>query len=296
MQKQKIWLAACLVNFFVFGFAISPQPETTAQAAPPKTSAINVTTTIHDFDVAGSPLLTKSDDYNGVGQATYTTFKGKGANAPWVNSVIGSDGWTLSMNEQSGRAVWVTPNQPIDTSQPAAPPAGLYAIQKIFSICRDANGNAVTFQNLANGSGNCSLAINFSYGGILYTLRMRPGLLEGTTCPPGGCPPTGLAQVTCNAVSSNQCVNWTITPNAAAPLLGVSNLYSYTGPRGASWVFIGQYSNTFRINVSNLQSIDASESSVKSKCLYWKFARPVCGYLHERFALSPTFVRGLGPR
>jgi len=58
----------------------------------------------------------------------------------------------------------------------------------------------------------------------------------------------GTASVTCNSVSNNQCVNWTITPNTAGPNATVADLF-YFGKRGP--VFIGQYYNTFRINASN---------------------------------------------
>lgn len=236
-------------------------PGAGAQAASATISAANgggstsyvgpVTSVIFDYDLLGNQLLMRSDDYNGLGQATYTTIKGKGANAAYIVSEITADGkWQLSMNDLSPRSVWITPNQGIDNSQPAAPPAGLYVIQKTYSVCRDQSGNPVPYPNLVNGNGNCSLAVNFFFGGVLYKLIMRPDLLDGILCPPGGCPVTGLAQATCNTVSNNQCVNWTISPNAAAPLVGVSNLYSYTGPRDTPWVFIGQYYNTFRINAS----------------------------------------------
>ena len=124
-------------------------------------------------------------------------------------------------------------------------------IQKAYSVCRDESGTTIPYQNLVSGSGNCSMVVNFFYGGILYKLIMRPGPPEDTTCPTGGCPITGLARVTCNAVTNNQCVNWTITPNSEAYGYGVSNLYKFTGPRGGQWVFIGQYYNTFRINATN---------------------------------------------
>lgn len=67
-----------------------------------------------------------------------------------------------------------------------------------------------------------------------------------------GDPATGLVTVTCNLVSSNQCVSWTITPNtsARAPSPTVGNLYSYTGTVKQPWVFIGQYYDTFRIDVT----------------------------------------------
>ena len=254
-MRRQITLFAMLLSIFTLCLvAALVHPRAAAAGKPGGGNAPYVgpvTSVIFDFDSLGNQLLMRSDDYNAVGLATYTTIQGKGPNAAVVNSEIQSDGkWQLAMNDQSNRSVWITPNQGIDSSQSASPPAGLYVIQKTYSVCRDQSGNPVPYPNLINGSGNCSLAVNFFFGGVLYKLIMRPDSLDGTSCPPGGCPATGLAQVACNAVSNNQCVNWTITPNTAAPLVGVSNLYSYTGPRGAEWVFIGQYYNTFRINAA----------------------------------------------
>jgi|GEM_PF-3156444 len=240
MKKSAFIFAAVAFCFAISNNAFAQKSST----------AINVTTTVYDFDAASTQLLLmRSDNYNGSGLATYTTYKGKGTNAASVTSQITSDGqWYLAMNDQSGRYIWVTPNQAIDSSQPPGPPAGYYAIQKAYSNCRDQNGNIIPYPNLVNGSGNCSMAVNFHYEGILYKLLMRPGALEGTQCPSGGCPATGLAKVACNGVSAGKCVNWTITPNDGAPLVAVANLYSYTGPSGSPWVYIGQYYNTFRIN------------------------------------------------
>jgi hypothetical protein len=254
MHRQRLLLAALLAAFIASNVALTPGQGTTAQAAAAAqkpSSTIDVSSTLYDFDATGAQLLMRSDDYNGISQATYTTIKAKGASF-LVSSTITADGlWLLALSDQSGRTMWITPNQAIDSSQPAAPPAGHYAVQKAYSACRDQSGNIVPFPNLVNGSGTCSLAVNFSYGGILYKLLMIPGSLDGTLCPSGGCPPTGLAEVICNAASNNQCVDWTIRPNADAPLFGVANLYSYTGPRGSEWVYIGQYYNTFHINASN---------------------------------------------
>ena len=249
MSIRKTLLTAFVLCLSFALIASTNSPSTTLAAGKPPSYQQPVTTTVFDFDTSGAPLLMRSDDYNGISQATYTTIQGSKGAGYLVTSAITSDGrWQLTLSDQSGRSLWITPNQGIDGSQPAAPPAGNYVIQKAYSVCRDQSGNIVPYQNLANGSGNCSMAVNFFYGGILYKLLMRPDSLDATLCPPDGCPATGLAQVSCNAVSNNQCTNWTITPNASAPLVGVSNLYSYTGPRGAEWVFIGQYYNTFRIN------------------------------------------------
>ncbi|HEY3139469.1 MAG TPA: hypothetical protein VGL29_25840 [Blastocatellia bacterium] len=256
MRRQRILLAGLLAAFILPIFAMAPQHAATAQraAAAQKSTSHQetVTTTVFDTDATGAQLLMRSDDYNGVSQATYTTIKNNKGPGLLVDSEITTDGkWYLALSDQSGRRLWITPNQAIDSSQPAAPPADYYVVQKVYSVCRDQSDNIVPYENLVNGSGNCSLAVNFYQGGILYKLLMRPDSLDGTLCPSGGCPATGLAKVTCNAVSNNKCVSWTITPNAAAPLVGVANLYSYTGPRGSEWVFIGQYYNTFRINASN---------------------------------------------
>ena len=249
IREAQAVCAIAMVAVLVVGLA--PGGNSAELRAAGKTSyQENVTTVVYDNDASGTRLLMGSDDYNGSGQATYTTIKGKGANI-LVDSEITAEGeWSLGLSNQSVRTLWITPNQGIDNSQPVAPPAGYYAVQKAYSHCRDQSGNTVPFENLVNGSGNCSLGVNFFYGGILYNLLMRPGPKDGSLCPSGGCPVTGLAKVACSAVSNNQCVNWTITPNADAPLVGVSNLYSYTGPRGTPWVYIGQYYNSFSINAS----------------------------------------------
>jgi hypothetical protein len=192
----------------------------------------------------------RSDNATGAGQASYSTIKGKG-NGYVVFSSINTDGWWfLTFTEESGRKLWLTPNQPIDGVQPAAPPAGYYVPQKTYSVCRDQSGNTVPYWNLVNGSNDCSLSVNFGYGGILYKLLMRPGALDATLCPTEGCPATGVVKVVCNAVSNNQCVSWTIAPNSGAPLVGVANLYRYGGPRGSEWIYVGQYYNTFRIDAA----------------------------------------------
>ena len=255
MHRRQILLTVLLATFIVSASLMESRHAATAKGAAvaqkSSSAAINVTTTVYDFSSNGTQLLMRSDDYNGTAQATYTTIKASKGTGNLVTSEITADGqWYLALSEQAGRILWLTPNQSINSSQPAAPPAGYYAIQKTYSVCRDQSGNAVPFPNLVNGSGNCSLAVNFFYGGILYKLLMRPDSLDGTLCPSGGCPTTGLAKVTCNAVSNNKCTNWTIMPNDDAPHVGVVNLYSYTGPRGSEWVYIGQYNNTFRINAA----------------------------------------------
>jgi hypothetical protein len=210
-------------------------------ASAQKTTSTNVTTVVHDYASDGTQLLMRSDDYDGSGQATY----GAG---------IFNGEWDLILYNQSLRTLWITPNDPVG-SQPVGPPPGYYSQGvQTSSRCFDQNGNTVPLQNILTSSGKCKLGINFNSGGTLYKLLMSPfpfsGSGDGTPiCPSTGCPATGVVSVTCNKVSSGQCVSWTIVPNTSAPNANVANLYS-SGKR-STWVYIGQYYNTFRIDVTN---------------------------------------------
>ncbi|HXJ04273.1 MAG TPA: hypothetical protein VNH65_04195 [Candidatus Acidoferrum sp.] len=221
----------------------------------PTSSIINVTTSVYDYDSGGVELLLRSDDYNATGQATYTsTSSGRSSLG---SSILSNGEFQLTLFNQSLRTVWITPNDPVG-SEPAGPPAGYYWDgTDVRSDCFDQNGNIVPLENVVTSSGNCKLGVNFNSGGISYKLLMSPfpfsGPGDGTpSCPSTGCPATGVATVTCNKVSNSQCVSWMIVPNVNAPNANVANLYWYSSSRGtATWVFIGQYHNTFRIGVAN---------------------------------------------
>lgn len=221
--------------------AASGKPTPTPNPTPPP----NPTATLYDFDTLGSTLMRFRGD-GGMGQATYVS--------PLSSFVSGE--WSLNLANQSSRMVYITPNVPINALQPQGPPAGYYW-KGVSSRtgCFDQSGNLIPLANILTLSGNCKLGVNFDSGGTLYKLLMSPFPLSGggdppPTCPAWGCPATGAVKVTCNAQSSGQCVNWTIEPNTATPNANVANLYRYASSRGkATWVFIGQYYNTFRINV-----------------------------------------------
>ena len=207
-----------------------------------KTTSTNVTTIVHDYASDGiTQLLLRSDDYNGSGQASYGSF------------ITSSGELELLLSNRSVRTVWITPNDPVG-SEPAGPPAGYYSYDtSVRSDCFDQNGNIVPLANVVTSSGNCKLGVTFYSGGAVYKLLMSPfpfsGSGDGTPiCPSTGCPATGLATVTCNKVSNGQCVIWTIVPNTGAANGTIANLYSESG---SDWIFIGQYYNTFRIDVTN---------------------------------------------
>ena len=225
-------------------------------AGAQKTTTTFVTSTVYDNDASGTQLLFRSDDYNAADQATYTTMKSKGAGYA-LQSLITNGEWQLAVGSTSLRAVWITPDAAIDTTQPPAPPAGFYTNVEIRSQCFDPNGNSVPFPNVVTSSGLCKVGMNFDSGGSKYKLLMSPFPLSGAgdpppTCPSTGCPAPAWANVTCNAVSNNQCVDWTIVPNATLANANVANLYRYVASKNsATWLFIGQYYNTYRINVTN---------------------------------------------
>jgi hypothetical protein len=206
-----------------------------------KSTGYNVTTVIHDIDSTGAQLLMKSDDYNGSGEATYSP-----ANVP---SYIFNDGrYFLRLYSQSIRTVFLTPNEGINSSQPTAPPPGYYWQNlEVAVACYDQNLNLVPFGNIVTSSGNCTMIVDFGYQGTEYKVAMGPKL-------PAPGPNTGLVTVTCNSVSTGQCVNWTITPNMTASSSNppkVANLYRYTGSHQTPLALVGQYYHTFRIDATN---------------------------------------------
>ena len=261
MQGTRILLAASLAALVLSVVAITPRHPARAQAAAAaaqagKNSSSGLTATFYDYDsLGGTLMLLRSDDYNGSGQATYTPSSSHGSTL--ISTFTADGGWNFNLGQQSLRTVYVTPNVAIDNLQPPGPPAGYYTAV-VLSGCFDQSGNVVTLANVVTSSGNCKLGVNFSSGGTTYKLQMNPFPFSesGTpppSCPAGGCPAEGVATVTCNAVSSGKCVNWTIEPNTTAPHANVANLYrsSSTPKPTGSWVFIGQYYNSFRIDVTN---------------------------------------------
>lgn len=244
-ERQRVFtrsskqVAASAIAASVLCWAVGSQPAKAAHATNVNT---NVTTVVHDFDLAGNQLLTRSDDSNGTGQATYTTISGGSRQnliSSWIQS---SGGWVLDLFNQSVRTLYITPDDAINASQPLGPTPGLYWQNvEAYSVCYDQSGNQVPFPNLTNGSSNCSLGIDFYSGGVKYKLVMSPQL-------PASGPATGLAQVVCNSVNNGECISWTIQPYTGAANPTVSNLYYY-GTHGL--VFVGQYKNTFRIDVTN---------------------------------------------
>jgi hypothetical protein len=214
-----------------------------ASAGSGKSTSVNVTTIVHDSDTTGAQLLIRSDDYNGSGQAIYSPSA--------VASYIFSDGrYFLRLYGQSVRTLFITPNDPINGSQPMAPPPGYYWQNVELAVaCRDQNLNLVPFANIVTSSGNCEMILDFGYNGTEYKLGLGP---NGSLPAPG--PNTGLVTVTCNSVVSGTCVNWTITPNMTASSTNpptVANLFVYTNNRRTPLALVGQYYETFQIDVTN---------------------------------------------
>jgi hypothetical protein len=208
-----------------------------------QTTAINVTATIYDYDTA-SPvpnlLLMRSDDYTGSGQATYATTPGN-CHSNCMNSVIhtGTGGWQLLLLGQSVRTVYITAS-PVSGS--AVFPSGFYyASVELYANCWT-NGTQTGLLEIAPGTSNnnCVVGIDFSNGSTKYKLEMGQTAIDGGT--------TGLATVSCNNGTGGTCNSWTIVPNTIAPNPTIANLYQFAN-RGLK--FLGQYYNTFRINVTN---------------------------------------------
>jgi hypothetical protein len=149
-------------------------------------------------------------------------------------------GWSLTLFNQSLRTVWVTLT-PIDGSVPAAP-SGFYSQNvELYSWCFDASGTRVSYLSIPAGTSNnqCIFSFDFASGRTKYKLAM--GQFPS--------PASGSVSVACLSAGSNgQCNRWTLTPNSIAPNANIANLYKFAN--NGSLVYVGQYFNTFRIDIS----------------------------------------------
>ena len=188
-----------------------------------------VTTTLYDSDGAGTPLFTRSDDYNGTGAATYTSVNG-------VASQINSAGsWQLLLANQTTRRVYL-----VLSSQGIPVPDGYYSASvEVFSKCFDQNNVQVSLTTIPAGgsNGNCSFGVDFSVDRTKYKLAMSP-VYAGT----------GRALVTCKAASASGCIDWTIVPNNTVSNAGVANLYHYANNGGL--LLDGVYKDSYSVHVA----------------------------------------------
>ena len=211
------------------------QTSGSAQRATTSSSTIPVTTTIYDADAAGNLLLTRSDDYNGTGFATYAALPNL-RSIKNINSVVHTDGgWQLYLGNQTSRTLYLV----LASQGIPAPDGQYYASVEAYSQCFDQNDvpTSILVMTAGASNANCSFGVDFSYGATKYKLVMSPKF-----------PGTGRATVTCNAASNGDCTDWTIAPSDAVNNAGVTNLYHY-GKNGGL-VFDGAYHNSFAVNAA----------------------------------------------
>jgi hypothetical protein len=221
----------------------SPQPAGPLAAKAPPSSDINVTATIYDTDAVGNLLLTRSDDYNGAGFATY--------GGTVTSHITTAGGWQLLLNNQSTRTLFLV----LAAQGIAGAPDGYYwSNVETYTRCFDGNGVRVSIVLMSAGTsnGNCTFGQDFSYGRTKYKLAMGPDYDSAS--------PTGRATVTCNFASNGSCTAWTIEPNASTAATftltngqvvsaPAANLYVFT--KNGSLSFIGPYHNSYSVSIGS---------------------------------------------
>ena len=223
---------------FAFGFLVvacsdptgtsSPRPSRAASAAkaPPPPAPL-VITTIFDSDASGNPLLTRSDDYNGTGFATYT------ASSKITSQIESTGAWKLYIGNQSVRTLYF-----ILGSQGIAAPDGYYSASvEVYSQCFDASGNVLGLLGMSSSNGNCSFGKDFSYGRTKYKLVMSPKFAG-----------TGRALVTCNTAAADSCTSWTISVNPNVADAGVATLFRFAN--NGDLIFVGFYRDSYAISAT----------------------------------------------
>ena len=216
------------------GVPMSPIRPAMASATVTSTGPVDVpvTTTIFDADTVGALLLTRSDDANGTGFATYSPISG--VHSGLTSHVDSAGAWQLFIGGQTARTLHL---MLADAGLPFA--NGYYSSSvEMASRCFDDAGNTLNIQRLAAGASytNCSLILDFDYGTkkkTTYKLAMGTKFAG-----------TGRAMVTCGAVTGDYCTSWTIAPNAAAPNAGVAILTAGNGTTSLDGKF---YTNSYRV-------------------------------------------------
>lgn len=205
-----------------------------AQARTTCPAGGNTTDTVYDTDFNAVPLDMQSDDFQGpLGSATYSVAD------PNVGTSIYCGAFFLDLYSQSTRTLFINIANPIDGSQPVAPPAGYYSqYGELANKCSDSSGNTVYLQSIIGSSTQCRLSLDFGYGGTKYKITM-------------GQAGTGLVFVTCDSVVNGQCTAWTFTPAATGSSTNPATVaqLSYYG-RGGKLVNVGLYYFTFRYHAA----------------------------------------------
>ena len=219
-----------------------------------QTTALNVTSIIHDYDMNNAPigsvaLLTQSDDHlnsacaNDIDCATYRTSGRCPSNC--LTSVIHPSGgsWQLLLANQTARTVRLTASF---VSGAYVNFTGSYhSSVEMYALCWTDSTETTGLSQLQMTPGtsvnNCALGIDFSIGKTKYKLEMGQNTLDTGT--------TGTASVNCTAGSGATCTSWTIVPDTSAQHPTIANLYKFTNSGNLS--LLGQYTNTYRIEVTN---------------------------------------------
>jgi hypothetical protein len=209
------------------------------------TTYIPVTTTIHNDNAAPNDLLFRSD---GASEASYQD----GGSVHSISSHLAPTGaWQLYIGNQTARRVWLTLSHSLPGSPSAPAPDGYYSDSvEVYSRCWDINNTVVPFLAIPAGTSinRCDFGLDFAYKRVGYKLVMGPSIPTLGLDTSG----TGWATVSCNSATGGACNSWTIVPNMIAGggnVPTVANLYQFT--KNGNPLLIGQYYNTYRVDVTN---------------------------------------------
>jgi hypothetical protein len=222
---------------FSWLFFVAVLPALSLLAEKPPTN-IPVTTTIHNDNAAPNDLLFRSD---GASEASYQA----------SHLALTTGAWQLYIGNQTARRVWMTLSHSLPGSPSAPAPDGYYSDSvEVYSRCWDINNTVVPFLAIPAGTSinRCNFGLDFAYNRVKYKLVMGPSIPALGLDTSG----TGWAAVSCNSAAGGACNSWSIVPNMIAGggnVPTVANLYQFT--KTGNLLLIGQYYNTYRVDVTN---------------------------------------------
>ena len=156
-----------------------------------------------------------------------------------------SGDWILDTRSSTTRTALVDLRSPVPNGGAQAPFAWQDVPVRIIAQCHVALAGSFSAMAL-NQTLSCPMFVRFTYAGTDYRLAMSTGpslAIDYTE--------TNNALVTCNAVTSGNCVNWTIAPTtqAGGAVENVARLQRFGN--GGKLTNLGDFYVTFNFTITN---------------------------------------------
>ena len=233
MNSRPTWLPGVLRRAMLC--AVLAALTIFAGATQPTSSSYDITGTMYNYDATGTPFTLQSDGSQSAVYSPSSTVSSFLYPNPSCRTTCGTTAyeWVLDLT-QSSRYVLLT-LIPVNGS---APFSGAITFRNLRSRCFDPSNQVFSWLAIQTSDSNCAMRVNFTSGGVDYSLVMSP--IE---------PGTGTATLTCTNWNGSVCSAWTDVPSVGVANANVAHLYS--AGKGGKTTLVGSYELTFKVTLTH---------------------------------------------